>query len=260
MTMKTVNGHLSIFAVVLFAGMPVHAVAQDSAAYYRVGSQSVAFTETGADSEVLLEKPAQLSAPDKQVVEAAGIINAGAAAWKVINDNAASFESEASYASAIPPRLYANWSGVAAWKGPREYVYNYKVTNLLGMDVVDVKYKIAFYYGGTENGQNKPSGSYISNFIVKPVSVHIKWGWHFNLEVGMSHPMNIGTVASPVAFLQADLKWRLSTMMSKDGEVGIWSYTVDGKGNYRDLTAEQKALTKGIPYPADLPQFPVSWN
>jgi len=241
--------------------LPVFAGIADSPDYYTVGAEAITVTETGADKEVSLEKPGQLPGPSKQLAIALGIINAGAAAWNVISDGAPSFEAASSYASALPPGLAQNWSTVAKWTGPKEYLYSYKVTNLMGIEVVNVQYKISFYYGGKEIGKTGQAGSYIANFTVRPVKVNIKWGWHFNMQVGMSDPMNIGTVREPVAFIQADLKWRLSTLLSKDGEVGIWSYVVDGKGNFRDLTAEVKALTKQIPSPLTPGQVPlVSWN
>ena len=95
---------------------------------------------------------------------------------------------------------------------------------------------------------------------MRPVSLEVKWGWHFDMDVVMSDPMNIGTVQRPVALMQADLKWRVSTMLSKDGEVGIWTYSIDGNGNFKDLTSKLAALTKDIHAPAAAVNPAISWN
>jgi len=158
-------------------------------------------------------------------------------------------------------------------------VYNYKVTNLMGVDVIDVKYKISFFYGGTEDysgetaravnaitqgaGQTavkeeKVHGRYITNFTVQPVSVNVKWGWHFELAVKMSDPMNIGTKMAPVAALQSSLNWIQSTPFSTNG--GTLTYNVDGLGNFTDLNQAEKELTGKIA-PVQVPEVPsVSWN
>jgi len=276
---------------VLFgAQLPVRAQASDS--YYGIKSQNLTVTETGSVADVRLEKPEILNPSVKQgsgdkAVGTLAIINAGLAAWNVISDGAPSAGVASSYASAIPAGMVQNWSAVANWKGPKEYIYSYTVTNLMGIDVIKVKYKVSFYYGGTavrrtgeaelpgggpgaKNGGTEapgkdaaliPTGDYIANFTVTPLEMKVKWGWHFDLGVGMSHPMNIGTIASPVAWLQADLKWHVYTMLGPKGETGFWSYVVDGKGNFRDLSAEQKDLTKKIPAPAAPQQAPqLNWN
>lgn len=231
--------------------------------YYRIGKESVAVAAIGSDAVTCLPTPATSPIASKQTAVALGIINAGATAWKVISKGAPSAEAGSSYASAIPPGMSQNWSAVAEWKGPKGYLYTYTVKNLMGIEVIRVQYEVAFYYGGTKPGTGTQSGSYIANFTVKPVDIHIKWGWHFDLQAGISHPMNIGSVAEPVGFLMADLKWRVFTMLEdkSKGKIGIWSYSVDGKGNFTDLTEQQKELTKQI---TPLISFPkdsgLSWN
>jgi len=233
-----------------------------SADYYGIKSQSVSVTETGSAMEVTLEKPADLSG--KNIAAATALVNTGIAAWNVVSGGAPSGAASSSYASALPPAFYLTWNTVAQWKGPKEYIYTYTVTNLMNVDVIKIKYKISFYYGGTEDYQGRQpgptdtTGKYITNFTVKALSVNVKWGWHFNLDSRMSNPMNVGTVKNPVAFLQSDLQWTVSNMLSNDS--GIWSYTLDGNGKFRDLSAEEKTLTKDIP-PVKSTEVPsVSWN
>jgi len=255
-----------IATAVFMAVSPVFqlpAFAGEDSDYYSIKSESVSVTEVSSGKAVNLEKPQNL-AGDNKVVGAAAMVNTGLAAWNVVSGGAPSGAASSAYASALPPAWYLNWSGVAGWQGPREYVYSYTVTNLYNIDVIKVKYKIAFHYGATEDYPGRPldkdsvTGKYLTNFTVKAMSVDVKWGWHFNLDAVMSNPMNAGTVKNPLAFMQADLKWSVSNILSTKG--GIWSYTVDGNGNFRDLTAEQKALTKAIP-PVQAAEVPaMSWN
>lgn len=253
-------------AAVLLAVSPVFqlpAQAADTSDYYKIKSESVSVTEVSSGKAVNLERPQDLAGENKSV-GAAAMINTGIAAWNVVSGGAPSGAASAAYASALPPAIFLNWSSVAGWQGPKEYVYAYTVTNLYNIDVIKVKYKIAFHYGGTEDYLGRPltkdsvTGKYLTNFTVKAVSVDVKWGWHFNLDAVMSNPMNIGTTLKPVAFLQSDLKWSVSNMLSTRG--GVWTYSADGEGNFLDLTAQQKALTEAIP-PVKAAEAPaMSWN
>jgi hypothetical protein len=231
--------------------------------YYRIKSKTMSLTEADSGKEVSLERPALIapvSTIHKDAAAATAIVNTGIAAWNVVNDGAPSGSASSSYASAIPPDWVFQWSSVDGWKGPKEVVYTYTVTNLYNVDVIKVKYVVSFYYGGTENGSipGKVKGKYITNFTVKALEMNVIWGWHFNLDVRMSNPMNIGTKLNPVAFLQSDLNWTISTPFAT--ESGIRSCTVDGNGNYKDLTEEEQTLTKGIQTPTKSEAPSVSWN
>ncbi|HNW43744.1 MAG TPA: hypothetical protein PKI19_04515 [Elusimicrobiales bacterium] len=60
------------------------------------------------------------------------------------------------------------------------------------------------------------------------------------------------------AALQADLQWTVSNMFSTDS--GIWSYSPDGNGNFKDLTAREKTLTQDTIQVKAAELSPVSWN
>jgi hypothetical protein len=257
--------------------------AQDNSAvnkdYFTVAGEQVTLTavEPGKSAvpPAMPENPASFNKGAE-----GGLVNAGLAAWGVINSGAPSGSYTSAYASAIPGFSF-NWGNMTGWKGPKEMVYRYKVTNLMGIDVIDVKYKISFFYGGTEDysgkgrlndyisqatggsvsddakGDGKVHGRYITNFTVQPISVNVKWGWHFDLAVRMSDPMNIGTKMAPVAALQASLNWIRKTPFATDG--GTLSYAVDGLGNFKDLSEDMRA--NGEVAPVMISETPtVSWN
>ncbi len=246
--------------------------------YFTVKSEAVTLTSVEAGRAAAPKEPAGFGVLNVNKGAEGGLANAGLAAWSVINSGAPSGTYASAYASAIPGFSF-NWGNIAEWKGPKEMVYQYKVTNLMGVDVINVKYKISFFYGGTEDysgkdarldsyvaqatGQdtakdNKIHGRYITNFTVQPVSVNVKWGWHFDLAVKMSDPMNIGTKMNPIAALQASLNWIRSTTFSTNG--GTLTYNVDGLGNFRDLTQEEKDRTGEIGPVQVSKTSAVSWN
>ena len=240
----------------LLSASAAFAQAPADPAFYQIKNAAVQVTQLSAGADAALEKPAALTEPSSR--NPALLVNIGAFAWKVIADGKPTTAASYSFASAMPPGMYNNWSSVAGWKGPREYLYTYTITNLMGVDVIKAKYKISYYYGGTEGADSKVKGRYLTNFTIKPVEVKVLWGWNFDLDVKISNPMNTGTPENPVGFLQADLNWKVSTPFK--AESGIWSYTADGLGNFKDLDAEQKALTNAIP-PLSLSDAPeISWN
>ena len=266
---------------------PLAASAQDTKdpSYYQIKDESVSFTEASSGKAVTPEQMPELAlmaGMNKNPLAAGALVNAGATAWGVISGGAPSGGSGSAFASAIPGFSF-NWGNITGWKGPKEIIYSYKVTNLYNIDVINVKYKVSFFYGGTEDGgaasmtanafaqtssgrkpakepaKDETKGVYITNFTVQPVEINIMWGWKFDLSVKMSDPMNIGTKQHPVAYLQSDLNWILSTPLSTKG--GTWTYGVDGNGVFKDLTQQIKGVNDGLPVPQEMKDVPsVNWQ
>lgn len=227
--------------------------------YFRTGSVSVTAEERVTEIDPSEPFPVPLRMTEtKAVPAAAAIVNGGVQAWNVINSGKPDANLSSSYASAIPGFSF-NWANFSGWK-KKEVVYTYTVTNLMQVDVIKIKYAVSFYYNGQNlvamREPNDPlssmaqrrdaiKGHYITNFTVRPVSMNIKWGWKFSLNVRMSDPMNVGTADAPVAHLQADLNYIVSTPFSTNG--GMWTYDVTGLGQFRDLSAQNERMTREIP-------------
>ncbi|OGR78905.1 MAG: hypothetical protein A2X32_00405 [Elusimicrobia bacterium GWC2_64_44] len=228
--------------------------------YYKTSAVTVTSEETVTDltDKDVFPVPLRNTIPDTKVVAAGAIVNGGVQAWNVINSGKPDANLSSSYASAIPGFSF-NWANFSGWK-KKEVVYTYTVTNLMQVDVIKIKYAVSFYY----NGQNLVAmragtdpistlaqrndaikGHYITNFTVRPLTMNIKWGWKFSLNVRMSDPMNVGTADAPVAHLQADLNYIVSTPFSTNG--GMWTYDVTGLGGFRDLSEQNRARTLAIP-------------
>lgn len=237
--------------------------------YFKTAAVTVTSEESVRDltEKDLFPVPLRLD----QKVAGAAIVNGGVQAWNVINSGKPDASLSSSYASAIPGFTF-NWANYSGWK-KKEVVYTYTVTNLMQIDVIKIKYAISFFYNGRNlTSASKPAsnpfsalaqpntvaGHYITNFTVRPLAMNIKWGWKFSLNVRMSDPMNIASSDSPVAYLQSDLNYIVSTPFSTNG--AIWTYGADGLGNFKDLTAQDKDRTAqiGVLVPAETPA--VSWN
>ena len=274
-----INTKTTLAFATIFLTVSPFLSAQDNKDYFTVAGEASTLTSVAPGKDAAPPEPAGFSS--LMVLNKGaegGLVNAGLAAWSVVTSGAPSGTYASAYASAIPGFSF-NWGNITGWKGPKEMVYSYKVTNKMGVDVINVKYKISFFYGGTEDysdkstrldsyvaqatGQTIPKekqmqGRYITNFTVQPVSVKVLWGWKFDLAVRMSDPMNIGTKMNPVAALQASLNWIRSTPFSTDG--GTLTYNVDGLGNFKDLTQMEKDLTGNIA-PVQISETPaIPWN
>ncbi|MEI7482108.1 MAG: hypothetical protein WCK75_07145 [Elusimicrobiota bacterium] len=284
---STLKAVAAILAVLILSPLTGYAnTTEKDPSYYMIKDEVISFTEADSGKAVTPEQMQKLARPaniNKTPLAVAGaLVNAGASVWGVITSGTPSGGAASSYASATPGFSF-DWSDISGWKGPKEIIYNYTVTNLMGIDVIRIKYKISFFYGGTEGNGPKSqitvvkentfipvsvgettakeptNGAYITNFTVQPVEINIKWGWKFDLSVKMSDPMNIGTKLRPVAYLQSDLDWRVSNPLSTRG--GSWTYGVDGLGNFKDLNQNMKELNDRLPAIQQTEDVPVvNWN
>ncbi|MDO8804119.1 MAG: hypothetical protein Q7R35_06795 [Elusimicrobiota bacterium] len=237
--------------------------------YFKTGAVTVTAEETVRDLTDKDAFPVPLRRDEK--IAGAAIVNGGVQAWNVINSGAPDASLSSSYASAIPGFSF-NWANYSGWK-KKEVIYTYAVTNLMQIDVIKIKYAVSYFYNGQDLSTNSRTGTdpisalaqpkpvgghYITNFTVRPLTMNIKWGWKFSLNVRMSDPMNIGASDDPVAQMQADLNYIVSTPFSTNG--AMWAYSIDGLGNFKDVTIQEKEVTEKIAAPeqAEIPS--ISWN
>lgn len=206
------------------------------AGYYTIRKVAAAVTisDGGADA-----KPEPMPVPEdfKAGPAAGALVNTGAAAWNIINSGQASSDLNHYYASAVPAMMF-DWANYTGWKGPKEAVYELKAENFYGVTVMRLKYVVSFFYGGHAR---EGKGRYLTNFTVKPVRFDIKWGFKFLMDVKISDPMNAATPEDPLAYLQADMTWNLSSPIKN--ERGFQTYAVYGNGEFKDISPEDKAVS-----------------
>lgn len=175
---------------------------------------------------------------DRIAIAPVMIIMAGAKMWDVIVKGRPSADLASAYASAIPGFQF-NWNDMADWKKVTRR-YRFTMGNFVqGDDAVDIVYETSFYHGSLVTPGTSPvrKGHYIANFVVKPESIKMKWGWKVSLSVLMSNPMNIGTAEEPVALLETDLKWLFAKPFSDEPKIGMETMSVDGLGNLQTSIA-----------------------
>lgn len=194
------------------------------------------------------------------VVPAVLIVMAGAKAWNVIMDNRPTADLDSAYASAIPGFDF-NWDNLKDWRKVTKK-YRYTIDNKLQGRAVDITYEVSYYYGSLPTpGAEGLKGHYLANFTVKPLDINLKWGWKIGLEVSMSDPMNVGTAAEPVAWLNADLKWRYAKPLSTEPKIGLNSLSVDGLGTLSEISYKKPLSLPPVPAregPAEPPA--MNWD
>jgi hypothetical protein len=203
--------------------------------YYTIGKVATTVSVTEGDDGAQPE-PMPLQ---EDVKMAGAIVNTGVTAWNVVNSGQASSSMNHYYASAVPSMMF-DWASYTGWKGPKKALYELKAENLYGITVLDLVYEVSFYYGG--HAQDK-KGVYITNFTVKPVKFDTKWGFKFTMDMKISDPMNVATPEDPLAYLQADMNWTLSSPLKH--ERGFQTYAVYGNGDFKDISPEVKASARG---------------
>lgn len=211
-----------------------------------------------SDAAALFPGP---SADDRIAVAPVLIIMAGAKVWNVIVNGRPSADLASAYASAIPSFQF-NWNDMADWRKVTRH-YRFMMGNAIqGDDAVDIVYEASFYHGSLATPGAGPlrRGHYIANFVVKPESIKMKWGWKVSLSVLMSNPMNIGTAEEPVALLETDLKWLFAKPFSDEPKIGMETMTVDGLGNMQTSIAGELQLPP-VRTDAETAQLPAfSWD
>lgn len=235
---------------------------------------AAAGTETTERTELINQTSAPLTKQEAQaffsgvpggdgrfiVVPAVLIVLAGAKVWNVIIDNRPTANLDSAYASAIPGFDF-NWSNLRDWRKVTKK-YRYTIDKKFQGRAVDITYEVAFFHGALATpGTEGLKGHYIANFTVKPLDINLKWGWKVGLEISMSDPMNVGTAAEPVAWLNADLKWRYAKPLNTKPEIGLNSLSVDGLGTLSEIRYKRPLSlppASAGETPAELPV--VNWD
>jgi hypothetical protein len=208
-------------------------------------------------------RPGPDSADQKVIViPAALIVMAGAKAWSVIVNGRPSADLASAYASAIPGFDF-NWEDLSGWKKVTKK-YRFTMDNKIQGRAVDIVYEVSFFHGAIPlpGGDRLRNGHYITNFIIKPEVINLKWGWQVSLDALMSHPMNIGTADGPVAMLSADLKWQYAKPFSTTPKIGMHSIAIDGMGNLNEQASDTLSIS---PLPQegtrdDQAAAAITWN
>jgi hypothetical protein len=129
----------------------------------------------------------------------------------------------------VVPAGVTTWQQLSNWQVPVTKVYNFAITNKMGMDVIQLRLKVAAMWGGGINGK----GQYLANVNVIPEATRILWGWNLDLWTENHEPVNAGSVESPMAGLGFDIRYKATTLFNEMD--GAQAYYLTGNGSIYSL-------------------------
>ncbi len=151
------------------------------------------------------------------------IINIGQKAWQLVLDNKPVLHTKTPVAHALPKGLTC-WTDLEKWSNPQMRSYEVLYTNGFGQEVVKFRFRLHHTYGGRKAG----TGRYIANATILPSQVDVNWGYKFNAILEVGKPVNIGTNENPVAGLEMNLRWKVSTLLKESQSSVHFFVTGDG--------------------------------
>lgn len=160
------------------------------------------------------------------------IVNVAQRLWELVADNRPVANLETVYATAYPQGV-TSAAQLSGWSRPRTYTYGFYAENLLGLTMVDVRYRVSFAHDGNLGG----AGKYLTAVTAVPASVEVSWGYHLSMaaDVPDSTITNVGTAEAPVAALQLRLRWTISTILK--GATNTNVYYMQGDGFYQEIAS-----------------------
>jgi hypothetical protein len=148
------------------------------------------------------------NAPGGSKVDLDELIRIGQKIYEIIRAGKPVVATKGFRASVVPKGL-EDWRALAGWKAPRGATYSVVYENLLGMEVVRYSFDVLFSFGGSVGGK----GAYLANVTVKLRDIGVAWGFSFDSRVEVGEPLNVGSASHPIAGLQLDVHWTVSTLL-----------------------------------------------
>ncbi|MCG2726913.1 MAG: hypothetical protein L6420_11805 [Elusimicrobia bacterium] len=179
----------------------------------------------GINPSVNPQQPETMNTIDK-------IMNLMEKAFGIIEKNKPVVNTNISYVNAVPYGT-SHWTQLQGWSKLNTKKYAFSMKNIYGGEVVKVIYQVHWTYGGNLAGK----GKFLTGVTVEPISITVGWGYTVDLiaEVPDSTVANVGTSEDPIASMQVQLNWRVSTKTKVVNEKAI--YYVQGDGFMQELAS-----------------------
>jgi hypothetical protein len=132
-------------------------------------------------------------------------------------------------AISVVPAGVESWEQLSGWQIPVTKVYEVKATNGWGVDVVSMRLKVSAMYGGGVDGR----GQYLANVVIVPAEVTVQWGFSVDVWSENRQPVNMGTLASPMAGLGFDIRYKVQSILTQKN--GTQDYFISGNGNIVEM-------------------------
>ncbi len=166
------------------------------------------------------------------------IVNLAEKIFNILDKNRPVVTIATDYANAVPYGT-SHWTQLQGWSKPATKKYAFSIKNALGYEVVNVVYQVHW----THNGNFQGKGKFLTGVTIEPLTVTASWGYKVDLraEVPDSTVANVGTQEDPIASMQVQLKWKVSTTFSSVDQQVI--YYVQGDGLIEEIGTP---FTKGL--------------
>lgn len=156
------------------------------------------------------------------------IINIGQKIWTIVEKNKPVVNLKIQKAEVLPLGA-KDWAELECWQVPESKVFRVSYKNGFGMTAVNIALRVNYTYGGRVNGL----GRYLSQVTVLPAELDVIWGFKLDGEVRVATPTNAGTKESPVAGVQMDVNWVITTPLKYSESTE--SFYVQGDGLFKHL-------------------------
>jgi hypothetical protein len=164
-----------------------------------------------------------------QITGAIGnIVNTGKLIWSIIEANKAVVNVSTDVANAIP-QASATWDSLGGWSAPQTKLFHITYQNGFGSNVIDFTYRVIYLYGGNVDGK----GQFLNGVSIVPADLSVAWGYTFTAKANVPSVTNAGTSADPMAAMQLQMQWSVSTVISNNERTE--NYYIRGDGQFTEL-------------------------
>jgi hypothetical protein len=160
------------------------------------------------------------------------IVNLMDKIFNIIAKNKPVVNTNISYANAVPFGT-SHWTQLQGWSKPSTKKYAFSMKNGFGSEVVKVVYQVHWTHSGNFAGK----GMFLTGVTVEPISITAGWGYTVDLTavVPDSTIANVGTSSDPIASMQVQLEWKVSTIVKIINEKAI--YYIQGDGLMQEIAS-----------------------
>lgn len=141
------------------------------------------------------------------------IISIGKKVWEIVKNGEPVLQIDGqSHQASVLPKSNLCWLDYENWSLPKSRIISYNVKNGWGVNVIKLKLKIVYTYGGSYNGK----GKFLTNIKVSPQDVSVAWGFNLNATTFFNDGYNLGSKENPIAALETNTRIQISTPLQKN--------------------------------------------
>eukprot|EP00339_Tiarina_fusa_P005660 CAMPEP_0117028202 /NCGR_PEP_ID=MMETSP0472-20121206/20526_1 /TAXON_ID=693140 ORGANISM="Tiarina fusus, Strain LIS" /NCGR_SAMPLE_ID=MMETSP0472 /ASSEMBLY_ACC=CAM_ASM_000603 /LENGTH=279 /DNA_ID=CAMNT_0004735623 /DNA_START=23 /DNA_END=862 /DNA_ORIENTATION=+ len=159
-----------------------------------------------------------------RTVSISEIVTLGKLAWSVIKDGEPVENVDSSDSVSAVPSGVTSWTALAGFQNKVWGPFSWSYKNGFGATVIQYDWTFTWNYQGNYNGE----GAYIGQAEVATTNVHVDWGFHLDVDVSISEPLNAGTTENPIAALEITLNMKSGTVLSSNTQQCVVQVKGDG--------------------------------